>query len=239
MSKSLITNLIASILVLVGVFIEWEYQNLTLSIGLFALSGAITNWLAIYMLFERVPLLYGSGVVTEKFEEFKSGIYNLMMNEFFTRDNIDKFFEREFSSSDKHFDFSTLLEKTDFSSAFDALKIAVKESSFGGMLSMIGGESALEPLKEPFSIKLKGAMNKIVHSNTFQSALQDNLKNSKVSNDILDKVSFIVEQRLDELTPNMVKEIIQKMIREHLGWLVIWGGVFGGLIGAIFTLLQS
>lgn len=28
----------------------------------------------------------------------------------------------------------------------------------------------------------------------------------------------------------MVKEIIQKIIREHLGWLVVWGGVFGRLI---------
>jgi hypothetical protein len=23
------------------------------------------------------------------------------------------------------------------------------------------------------------------------------------------------------------------MIREHLGWLVVWGGVFGGIIGFI------
>jgi hypothetical protein len=29
----------------------------------------------------------------------------------------------------------------------------------------------------------------------------------------------------------MVKEIIQTMIRKHLGWLVVWGGVFGGIIG--------
>jgi len=26
---------------------------------------------------------------------------------------------------------------------------------------------------------------------------------------------------------------VQKMIKEHLGWLVIWGGVFGGAIGAL------
>ena len=31
----------------------------------------------------------------------------------------------------------------------------------------------------------------------------------------------------------MVKEIIQTMIREHLGWLVVWGGVFGGLFGPV------
>jgi Na+/H+ antiporter NhaD/arsenite permease-like protein len=31
----------------------------------------------------------------------------------------------------------------------------------------------------------------------------------------------------------MVKDIIQQMIKKHLGWLVVWGGVFGGLIGLI------
>jgi uncharacterized membrane protein YheB (UPF0754 family) len=27
--------------------------------------------------------------------------------------------------------------------------------------------------------------------------------------------------------------MVQKMIKEHLGWLVVWGGVFGGVIGVI------
>ena len=42
--------------------------------GLFALSGGLTNWLAIHMLFERIPFLYGSGVIPERFEDFKQGI---------------------------------------------------------------------------------------------------------------------------------------------------------------------
>ena len=29
------------------------------------------------------------------------------------------------------------------------------------------------------------------------------------------------------------------MIDEHLGWLVVWGGVFGGLIGLISGLLLN
>jgi hypothetical protein len=31
----------------------------------------------------------------------------------------------------------------------------------------------------------------------------------------------------------MVKDIIQEMIRSHLGWLVVWGGVFGALMGLV------
>jgi hypothetical protein len=37
------------------------------------------------------------------------------------------------------------------------------------------------------------------------------------------------------MTPQLVKEIVQDMIREHLGWLVIWGCVVGGLLGLAFT----
>jgi len=40
------------------------------------------------------------------------------------------------------------------------------------------------------------------------------------------------------MTPEIVKDIIQNMIRKHLGWLVIWGAVFGGAIGVTLSSLQ-
>ena len=45
------------------------------------------------------------------------------------------------------------------------------------------------------------------------------------------QVEQIIDNRLAELTPEQVKDIIQEMIHKHLGWLVVWGGVFGGIIG--------
>ena len=54
-----------------------------------------------------------------------------------------------------------------------------------------------------------------------------------------EKVSDIIEKRLNELTPQLVKEIIQTMIKKHLGWLVVWGGFFGGLIGLIAALTNN
>jgi uncharacterized membrane protein YheB (UPF0754 family) len=35
----------------------------------------------------------------------------------------------------------------------------------------------------------------------------------------------------------MVKELVQNLIKEHLGWLVVWGGVFGGLIGVVSSVV--
>jgi len=230
MNKSLATNLIAFLIVIVGFLAQ---NNIILTVGLFALSGAVTNWLAIHMLFEKVPFLYGSGVVENRFEQFKSSIHNLIMEQFFTKENLKKFFKSEFIEDDKKFDFTNLINGTDFSIAFESLKSAVMESSFGGMLGMFGGVQALEPLKDPFEEKMKKAINEIVHTDTFQTTLQKSLGESDISEDIYSKINIVVEQRLNELNPKMVKELVQTMIKEHLGWLVIWGGVFGGLIGLI------
>ena len=103
---------------------------------------------------------------------------------------------------------------------------------------MLGGEAALDPLKEPFIEKLKISIIEISKENSFQEALHASISTKDISDDIYEKVSNIVNKRLEELSPKMVKEIIQKMIKEHLGWLVVWGAVFGGLIGFITTLIK-
>jgi len=229
MNKSLGTNLIACLIVIVGLLSD---NNIVLTVGLFALSGAVTNWIAVHMLFEKVPFLYGSGVVENRFEQFKTSIHSLIMKQFFTKENLDKFFEAEMSTN-KKLDLSNVIEKTDFSIAFESLKDAVMESSFGGMLGMFGGVAALEPLKDSFETKMKASINEIVHTDTFQELIQETLKNSDISEDMSEKIDTVVLARLDELNPKMVKNLVQDMIKEHLGWLVVWGGVFGGLIGLV------
>ncbi len=229
MNKGFVANLVAFLFTIVGVILS---NDTILTIGLFALSGSVTNSIAIHMLFEKVPFLYGSGVLENRFEQFKLSINSLIMDQFFTKENLSAFFKDEFGT-DTRIDFSPLLEKTDFSPAFVSLKSAVMESSFGGMLGMFGGEAALDPLQEPFTIKMKSSMNKIVHTDAFQNTLQETLKSGDISDDIYKKINQVVTTRLDELTPKMVKDIISDLIREHLGWLVVWGAVFGGLIGFV------
>lgn len=228
-NKSLLTNFIAIFFIFLSFIIKNECSSFLLFTGLFALSGAITNQLAIHMLFERVPLLYGSGVIPARFEAFKEAIKTLMMNEFFTREQLETFF----TSEEKKINLEPIIEQTDFSPAFDALSKTVMESSFGGMLGMFGGESALDSLREPFSNKMKSAVIKIVNSDTFNATLSEHMQSSSLNDDMLESIERVIDTRLDELTPQMVKEIVQKLIKEHLSWLVVWGGVFGGLIGLV------
>ncbi len=228
LNKSFLTNFIA--LIFIGLsFLLVEFKNALLFTGLFALSGALTNQLAIHMLFEKVPLLYGSGVIPMRFEAFKASIKNLMMSEFFTREQLENFFAKE----EQKINLEPIIEKTDFTPAFDALSKTVMESSFGGMLGMFGGESALDALREPFSQKMRVAIIKIVNSEAFNNTMNEQLQSSSLNDDMIHSIESVIDTRLNELTPELVKEMVQKLIKEHLDWLVVWGGVFGGLIGLV------
>ncbi|MDX1807968.1 MAG: DUF445 domain-containing protein [Sulfurospirillaceae bacterium] len=229
MNKSLATDLVSALFVALSFIVPEPYKNLLLYTGLFALSGALTNQIAIHMLFEKVPFFYGSGVIEARFEAFKASIKKLMMSQFFTKEKIDEFFEKE----ERKIDLRPIIEESDFSPAFDALVKTVMESSFGGMLGMFGGENALASLKAPFCEKLKNSVLSITQSEDFTSKLDTYLKSSGVSEDMLVSIEAMIDKRLDELTPKIVKEIVQDFIKEHLGWLVIWGGFFGGLIGLV------
>jgi len=234
MNKSQVTNLVALAILVVGYVLA---NNLVLMIGLFALSGALTNWLAIHMLFEKIPGLVGSGVIPNRFEAFKDAIKNLMMEQFFTQENIDRFVSA--SAQDSKFDLKPVIEKVDLTPSYERLVEVIMNSSFGSMLGMFGGAGALTPLKEPFIENMKSSLVEMTQKESFHDLLKEEMDQPDVMADIRAKVAEIIDARLEELTPQLVKQMVQNMIKEHLGWLVVWGGVFGGLIGLISALLMS
>jgi len=174
-------------------------------------------------------------VVPSHFEEFKVGIRELLMKQFFTPENMQRFLGS--SDSQKALELAPVIEKTDLNPAFDGFINVIENSSFGGMLAMVGGVEALQPLREPFIKRMKSSLVKITATDEFQAALRSSLASGAGGAVVHDKINAVIEKRLDELSPQMVKQIVQDMIAKHLGWLVVWGAVFGGLIGAIASLL--
>ena len=223
MNKSLITNLLSILIIILGYIYQENYPFIIIT-GVFALSGSITNWIAIHMLFEKIPLLYGSGVILDKFEDIKLGIKNLILQELFTETQINNFLlDNKVSAAE------TIINKIDFDKVFLGLVEAIEGSQLGGMLAMVGGRKALDPLKDPFTKKLKIIIEDFVTENT------SNENSSETTASLLLKIENILDTRLADLSPEDIKIIIQKMIKEHLGWLVVWGGFFGGFLGLVLS----
>jgi uncharacterized membrane protein YheB (UPF0754 family) len=228
-----ISNFCAIGIVLIG----WLFKNSHLvAIGSYAFSGAITNSLAIHMLFERVPMVYGSGVILLRFESFKLAIKKLILEEFFSTEQIKQFFEQGVKFELSHIEYQPLLDCVDYDKIFVRLTEAITESSFGGMLNMFGGVEALSGLRDPVEEKVRLILKELAESESFQSALTQQTKNFQPEQ-LQEKVAVIVDGRLAELTPSMVKKMVQSIIREHLGWLVLWGAILGGLIGGVVSFL--
>jgi len=232
-SKSTLTDTISIALIGVGSAITDPYATPILFTGLFAFSGAITNQLAIHMLFNRLPLLYGSGVIEKNFESFKGSIKVMIMKQFFSQEQITAFFQSE----EKKINLAPLVESADFSPAFIALKQSVMESKLGDALNFFGGEKALNSLEEPFAKKLKSAVVGIVSSEAFKTQIDHHLTHSSLSSDLQKNIEDLITQRLNNLTPKMVNDLVHELIHTHLGWLVVWGGIFGGVIGLLSSFL--
>lgn len=240
MDRGLLTNIISAALALAGFLMPDPWGAWVLSAGLFALSGAITNSLAIHMLFEKVPGFYGSGVIALHFEEFKRGIREMVMQQFFSVENIDRFFD---PSTLMHSGFNKLLppmiDEMHLDKAFDSLVEAIMQSSLGGMLGFVGGAKALTGLREPFNERMRSFMLEMVQSDEFQQRFAERLAEATHSDAVVARIEDLVDRRLQELTPEQVRLIVQSMIRKHLGWLVVWGGVIGGLMGVVFAALSA
>lgn len=231
MNKAWSTNIIAFACVGGSYLLDGQLANAVRNAGLFALSGAITNQLAIHMLFEKVPFLYGSGIILDRFESIREALKILIMEQFFSAEKIEAFVQ----SQERSINLEPIIEQTDFTPAYDALVLSVMESPLGGMLGMFGGEALISKLKEPFIRKIKLSTIKISQSDSFMNALNTHLHEG--SGNLTQTIGDIVESRLAELTPLMVKEMLHGLMKEHLGWLVVWGGVFGALIGLFSSLL--
>ncbi len=210
LNKSASTNLIAILIIGIG-YLSPIYGQWLLTIGFFSLSGAITNWLAVHMLFEKIPFLIGSGVIPNRFNEFRGAIRNLIINEFFTETQLSTL-------------MGTLTEKTtinpesiannvDHDKVFSSFVQVVQDSSFGGMLSMFGGIKALDPLKEPFKEKTTVLVKEVIINSAPDMAelTKQSLDIPAIRAALID----MVDQRLNDLTPAHVKTIVQDMIRQH------------------------
>ena len=223
MNKPIISNLTALAILLFG-FVETPVAGYCFAIGIFALSGGITNWLAIHMLFEKIPFIIGSGVVEIRIEEIKKGIRHLILEEFFNKENIENIYKELRSEA-----VDKIKPSFDKDKIFNSFIEILQKSSLSKTLDMFGGVKILEPLKDPLVEKFQQIFIELVDKRNEDSS--EDTKTLEI------KIITAIDIKLNDLTPRRVKEIVQEMISKHLGWLVVWGTIFGGAIGLIFEII--
>jgi uncharacterized membrane protein YheB (UPF0754 family) len=259
MDKGTVSNCVSACLLAAGLALDFAghggaLQSAVLSVGLFAFSGGITNSLAIKMLFDRVPGFYGSGVIQLRFEEIREQIKKLILEQFFTAEHLREYFRAQerrvdvmefLRARDGRSPLRALVETqwTKLTSA-DVLGRIVSEhverafnSTMGGLLVLVGRET-IEGVVGRFVASLAESMRSRLEELADEVTLDARslgleVDEQRIIERLKEEVRSLLERRLEKLTPQQVKRIVEDVIRRHLGWLVIWGNVFGGGIGLI------
>ena len=199
-----------------------------LAAGLFGFAGGITNWLAVKMLFDRVPGLYGSGVIPNRFREIRATIKTLIMTHFFEEAYLRRFFEEQGSGNVAPRlgeEMRALLDSEEADRAIEAELETLKQGPMGMMVRMAGPD-VVKVLARQFMGALIDRLAPLVEERLREDP-------SAGIPALRAQVDGLLEAKLEELTPRVVKEMMEQVMRRHLGWLIVWGNVFGGLIGLL------
>jgi hypothetical protein len=126
----------------------------------------------------------------------------------------------------------------------------LKQRPEGMWLSMMGVEGhSLKPMIKPFILGMSSDIAPLVSDPTsmkirvrWLTSKVKILKNYKVGGagtQLLDtkliqtEIESLLATKMEQLKPQQVKDLLESVMRRHLGWLVVWGNIFGGLIGLV------
>ncbi|KAJ3434498.1 hypothetical protein M0812_01612 [Anaeramoeba flamelloides] len=249
LTKGTISNSITFFFLILGLILiktntknknQQTFGQYLLAFGLFGFAGGVTNWLAVKMLFDKIGYgkyyLPGSAIIPHRFKAIRETVKNTIMQTFFDEDYLKKYISKKFNeimtSSDLNIEekLKNILESPKVEKIIDQKLDDLKNKPEGLVLVMMGIEpSKLKPLILPFIVNAAKDFAPLLLSAFDPKKF---IKIRKVRKEI-DK---LMTEKLKELTPPIVKKLMEDVIREHLGWLIVWGCVFGGFIGVISKL---
>ena len=227
--KGNVSNLISFSLFCLGLYARATgWGAWVLAAGLFGLAGGTTNWLAVKMLFDKVPLLYGSGVIPSRFREIRETVRDLIMRHFFDVDYLRRFFADRMDAiaDDPEIEAKVvaLLESEEADEAITRKLEELQNSPAGGMLKMVG-TARVKPLVRQFVSGVGVELAPRLAAEFAKPGLEVEA--------LREQVDELLTTKLEELTPEVVRQMMDDVMGEHLGWLIVWGNVFGGAIGVL------
>jgi len=114
-----------------------------LALGLFGFAGGVTNWLAVKMLFDRIPYLYGSGVIPRQFVAIRTTVKETIMMTFFDEEYLTRYLNERAAGLAEKMNLSAMIKEKVNEQSFDAnLGAKLTELSTkpeGAMVAMMVG----------------------------------------------------------------------------------------------------
>jgi len=240
-TKGSVSNYITFVILFISVALYAAFGKVQpipyiLSFGLFGFAGGFTNWLAVKMLFDKIPFLYGSGVIPRQFKEIRETVKTTIMATFFDERYLGTYLNDRSKDLLGKIDLEGRIKKiVDDPSTEELMAAKLQEMAAtpeGAFLAMV-------PMMMPgMTMRSIAAMMKPALAG-FATEMATKMKDSFditefVSVDsVRDEIDALMTEKLQELTPPIVKKLMEDVIREHLGWLIIWGNIFGGALGLI------
>lgn len=236
--KGFVSNVVSCVVMIIGLAMRFSAgpedvaARYVLSFGLFGFAGGVTNWLAVKMLFDEIPLIYGSGVIPRRFKEIRKAVKNTIMTAFFNPSFLRKYLREKIEEVDVNSWIKKMLESESVSKAIDEQLAAAFQSQEARLLLQMAGinpqmVSAVVPLLKPFISNMAGKIGPKLKQAALEQGSDENILYLRA------EVDKMMTAKLKMLTPDMVKRLMEDVMRKHLSWLVIWGNVFGALIGVI------
>lgn len=250
LEKGFLSNLTTFSLMVIGFFMvlaaklngvgnKYYIGQYVLAVGLFGFSAGFTNWIAIKMLFDRVPFLYGSGIIPRQFKQIRQAVKDTIMKTFFDKEYLEKYGRQKLGELAGSINIEEKVRGLLQSSAVDIIidrKLAELQARQEGMiLAMMGlSPEMLKPMVKPFVVGMASDVAPL---------LMDAVMGKEDGRSLVDfdhlrtELDSLMTTKLEELTPEMVKKLLEDVMRDHLGWLIVWGNLLGGLLGLVLELM--
>ena len=195
-------------------------------------AGGFTNWLAVTMLFTRIPFVVGSGVIPVRFVSIRETVKDVILDNFFDVAFLGEYLGKKLKemggSVDATAQVNSLLAGDDFDRQLDErLEGLGQLPEFAPIIAMGMQPASLKPMIKPFVIELALDVSPVLKDKLTDIDFIVNIE------DVRGAIEAYLNARIQTLTAEKVTRLLSFVIRDHLDWLVVWGCVFGSIIGVL------
>eukprot|EP00002_Diphylleia_rotans_P023371 TRINITY_DN4598_c0_g1_i2.p1 TRINITY_DN4598_c0_g1~~TRINITY_DN4598_c0_g1_i2.p1 ORF type:complete len:280 (+),score=69.23 TRINITY_DN4598_c0_g1_i2:53-892(+) len=208
-TKGTVSNYITFLLMVLGFIIKNNADETTgeyiLAVGLFGFSGGITNWLAVKMLFDKIPFIYGSGVIPSRFKEIRQTVKNTIMATFFDKEYLNKYIHHKTETLKADINIEAKLQEMFSSPQFDEILTrelnALATKPEGAVFAFMGlAPIQLKPMIKPFLTGMGSSVGPLLLQQLDPTSI---ISIERVQHEIDD----LMTTKLEELTPEIVKKV--------------------------------